>query len=62
MQFAGAIQLVQIASDGVVTPVSSNATTGRTPDVVRVGAEVILTWLTDDGVQLEAMAAPEAQA
>lgn len=58
----GAIQLVQIASDGAVIPMSSNATIGRTPDVVRAGTDVILTWLTDDGVQLESIAAPEAEA
>lgn len=58
----GAIQLVQIAPGGQVTTVPSEATSGRTPDVVRAGGEIVLTWLTDAGVQLEAMAAPEADA
>lgn len=58
----GAIQLVQIAPGGQVTTVPSEATSGRTPDVVRAGGEIVLTWLTDAGVQLEAMATPEADA
>lgn len=58
----GAIQLVQIATGGTVSPVLSEVMGGRTPDVVQVGADVILTWLTDAGVQIEAMAAPEAAA
>ena len=58
----GAIQLVQIGPGGQVTTLSSEATSGRTPDVVRAGGEIVLTWLTDAGVQLEAMAAPEADA
>lgn len=58
----GAIQLVQITPGGSASPVSSEATNGRTPDVVRAGTDVVLTWLTDAGVQTEAMAAPEAAA
>lgn len=58
----GAIQLVQIAPGGKVTAVPSSATSGQTPDVVRAGGDIILTWLTDDGVQLDVMAAPEAEA
>lgn len=58
----GAIQLVQIASNGGVTPVSIDVTGGRTSDVVRAGEDVILTWVTDAGVQLEVMVAPEAEA
>lgn len=59
---AGAIHLVQIATGGKLTPVLSAATGGRTPDVARAGADLVLTWLTEAGVQTEATAAPEADA
>ena len=58
----GAVQLVQISPDGKVSAVPSDASSGLTPDVVRAGANVVLTWLTDVGVQLQVMAAPEADA
>ena len=53
---------VQISPDGKVSAVPSDASSGLTPDVVRAGANVVLTWLTDVGVQLQVMAAPEADA
>lgn len=58
----GVIQVVQIAAGGGVSVVPSDATTGHTPDVVRAGTDIVLTWLTDAGVQLETMTAPEAEA
>lgn len=42
--------------------VASRATSGRTADVVRAETNVVLTWLANAGVQIEAMAAPEAAA
>lgn len=58
----GVIQLVRVSQAGTVAPVLSEAKSGRTSDVVRAGNEVILTWLTDDGVQIESTAAPAAEA
>lgn len=58
----GAIQVVQITAGGSVSAVPSGATSGHTPDLVRAGTDIVLTWLTDAGVQIETLAAPEAEA
>jgi len=49
---AGAIALAGIDAEGTVTPVDTADLTGRTPDVVPTPAGPLLTWLTDDGIQV----------
>lgn len=49
---AGAISLVSIDAEGTVTPVDTAKLTGRTPDIVPAPTGPLLTWLTDEGIQV----------
>lgn len=59
---AGAISLVGIDAQGTITPVDTAELTGRTPDVVPSPGGPLLTWLTDEGIQVAILTHDEGAA
>lgn len=59
---AGTISLVGIDAEGTVTPVDTAELTGRTPDIVSSPAGPLLTWVSDDGIQVAIMVHDEGAA